>query len=241
MTFADLYQVIERQIGDDSADRTTHRQWLNLARTYIAGFTVWPQALNNNASLSIDGRASGEYVLATPDCDQTYENISGDYIYDTSESLFAQHESRTFQGLSDPQRTVDGPPIVWADAGANASGERLIRFYPVPRDTRTYRFAGWKRLTDITVSNDTDTLDPYFGPLAVWQACFIEGIKYYANDDDNESATQTEHKRRVFERMIKHRMRASGVGRTNRMLLRNWKERGMLPRARLDPAHFNNG
>jgi hypothetical protein len=178
-------------------------------------------------------------VLDGVDSDAIYDYVFGKYMYDQTSRLPIVHESISNQTL-DPDRNVTGPPVIWADAGSDSSGNRRVQFWPIPEDTRTIEFPGYVRLTDIVPANDSLQVDPYFGPLVQWAPTFVAGMRYYHDQDNNEDASQLFGQRGVFRKLIRRQMARNRLSMASAMRLGVVTQGPQLPRGRLDPAHFDN-
>ncbi len=236
MTFDDLYEQLKFDSDDRAADyQQAARRWLNLARSTIVDFGQWKSALDTEASLTTSAATTtGVYSIGA------FEFIHGLYMYDQSTNSVIVHESLSTAGRIDPDRSVTGPPTIWADAGADTSGNRQVYFWPVPDDTRTIDFHGYRQLADITDSDGTKSIDPFFGRLTEWQSCFSDGMRYYHDLNNNESAQQTFGQWGKFKNAIKRRHARNRLSLGAPISLRSIRGvRRILP-GRLDPAHFRN-
>lgn len=201
MTFNDLIDQVAFDANDDAAEYTAAaRRWLNLMRSDVAATTLWKTALNPVATITTAATTtSGIYSLTG------YDFICGDYIFDETTRMAIEHNGLAQINIVDPAKNVFGPPQMWADAGMDTNGVRQIYLWPIPNDTRTIRFPGYRALVDIGESQLALDLDPYFGPLTPWAGAFSAGMRYYHDLNNNESAAQIQIQQAGFHRKINQR------------------------------------
>lgn len=239
MTFATLLDQVAGDAGDAGGSyRSDARRWLNIVRSYVADKAKWRSAFDADVNITTAAATTdGLYSIGSG-----YDYISGRYLYDETNDRFIDHESFATLNAIDAAKSTTGPPSWWSDAGVDSSGVRQIYLWPIPDAAYTIRFAGYKLFTDITESNDEDTADPFFGPLATWSACLSAGLRYQHDLNNNEDVQQIALQLKTFEMLITQRRRSNAVDTTSVMQLENVKSRaGSLPVVgRLDPAHYRN-
>ncbi len=206
MTVQDLLTQAANNAGDSSGDFTNDaRRWLNLTRSYIASECLWKRAMRDPVTITTSAATTnGIYTLRESGTD--YDFVAGDLLFDESNDRVIRHESLGTLRSADMDRSTTGSPDWWGDAGDDGNGLRQIYLWPVPDGTYTITFPAYLLLTDLSASNDGLSEDPFFGPISPWAACFASGMRFFYDQDNNESDTALELSERRFRRLIKRRM-----------------------------------
>lgn len=238
MTFKTIIDVIVHRAGDDSGSyRDKVRDWLNMARSRIAGSHSWRAGVGVNQAITTSAvTTSGIYDIGSAN-----EGVLGQTMYDETSNQVIEFDSFSSLKEIDPDKSTTGPPAFWADAGVTSAGIRQIYLWPIPAATYTIRFTSVKQVADITESDEDVTVDPFFGAILPWAECFEAGLDYYYDKDNNEDANQVLLKLGVFERAIKRRKASEGVSATSARVLYNVRKSGSGAwSGRFPPAHYNN-
>lgn len=235
MTFADLLGEIEKQSGDGI--RSQALTWLNYVRAEVADLHNWQQTLDVEKTLVTTANSTtGVFAL-----DATVDQIVSSEMFDVTNNCVIQHDSLLEINIVDPDRSVSSKASAWAGAGTDSSGNRKIRLYPIPDAVNTIRFHASIRLTEILATDENLSVDPYFGPVLEWGACFLNGMRWYQDLDNNEDPTQTEIQRRRFLGIVVDRKKRSNTAAQRTYRLNNVNTIRPLVFGRLPPAHFRNG
>jgi len=236
MTFAELYDQVAGATGDASgAQRTNARRWLNLTRSHIADEHYWPSALDASATFSATVKSSGIYTIGT-----SYDHIAGDWLFNTTDNMVVISEGLALERGVDVDKDTTGPPTVWAPAGMSTAGNYQIYLWPRPSVVTTIEFHGVKRMTTITSASDAASIDPYFGDLQAWSACFVAGMRYFSMDTDNEDAFSVNAAFSRFMKQVDRRKKRASVAPQATGRMAPVKASRTMGLGRFDPAHYNN-
>lgn len=240
MTIGDILDQVAFDASDTGGDyRTAARRWLNIVRSDIADECLWRWAFRAAATITTAAATtSGLYTLV--DGTTNYEFVAGDEFYDETNSNTITHESYGQLRAFDQDKSVTGPPTVWADAGSDGNNNRQVYFWPVPGGTYTIRFPGYLRLTDLTETNDVDSNDGFFGPVTPWASTFVAGIRYYHDLNNNEDATQIVLQERRFHKKIRRRKVMNRLSIAAPVRQKILATQVVTSLGRFDPAHFDN-
>jgi len=236
MTHADLINEVVAQAGDSGATyRAQVIRWYNLVRSHIADQGRWRTAFDPDTTITTSSATTdGIYSLTG------YETVSGDFMYDETNEAVLRYSPFSSLNATDPNKDTTGNPEFWSDAGVDSSGNRQVYFWPIPDGTFTIRYAAYKLLTAIESTDETDTVDDYFGPIAPWAACFQAGLRYHMALDDNEDAMSIQSAWAAFNRLIAARRATNSVSPQGSFSLANVRSMGSPVYGRLDPSHYNN-
>lgn len=236
MTFGDLIDTVVSDSGDaGAAYRANAIRWLNLARQEAAALGSWKSAKNSASSFQTDGNTSGIYLLADID------EVIGGQMYDTTSNTVIERDTENTLMRVNVNPPTSGPPVLWADSGMTASGEKQIRLWPAPDDVRTINFLGTRALTDITSANESMSVDPFFGPIVGIGAMLQAGLRYYHDVNNNEDVSVTGRSQGTFHKLIRVMSGMSGVDPNASSRMEPVNRRGMFTtRGRLDPGHYGN-
>jgi hypothetical protein len=236
MTVQELLDQSRRTADDDSSSyETAALRWLNLVRSDVASKARWRDAIRTD-TFTTDSRASGLYPLTG------YEHLVDDWMFDETRENVITYTSHPRLGAADPKQVVVGPSNHWSDAGVSDDDERLIYLWPVPDGAYVIRFRGYKSLKDLTASDKEKSVDPFFGKLSEWAACFSAGLRYYYDLDDNTSAESIAVALQIFNAAIETRKSVNKTSVNSSVRLRNVRTGGRnSPRpGRFNPAHYDN-
>lgn len=234
MTVKDLLDQITFGSGDSTGEyRLAALRWLNLSRSEAASMTRWATAVDENASFdTTSNNTTGVYELAG------YDAVLGDFLYDETNNEVIRHESYQLTHATDPDQSVNGPPIWWSHAGMTSTGVMQVSLKPIPLATYTIRYPGYRRLTDFGSADEGLEIDPYFGPISPWASAFAAGMRYYRDLDDNaEINAATSHA--SFIHLVRMRMRQNNLGYQT-LRAQDVRAPGAVAMGRFDPAHYNN-
>jgi hypothetical protein len=236
MTIGELLDHTAFNTDDDDGDyRAAMRRWLNLTRSWISDESSWKHALDSSASFNTSAATTdGIYTL------DGYEFIAGDALFDETQSHKIRHESMTDMLAADADKSVTGPPDVWADAGMNSNGVRLIYLWPIPSDVRTISFRGYRNLTDLTEDREVLSVDPFFGPVAKWQSTFEEGLRYYQMRHDGDGFQVVVGQRGVVKSKIREMKKRDRLSIGTLRLGSAARVQDIANLGRFYPAHFSN-
>jgi len=236
MTVQELLDQAKRSADDDSDDyEAAALRWLNLVRSGVASKARWRDATKTD-KFTTDSRASGLYALVG------YEHVVDDWMFDETRQNVITYTSNPRLGAADPQQIVTGPPNHWSDAGVNDEDEPQIYLWPIPEGNYTIRFRGYKSLKDLGTSDKILEVDPFFGKLSEWAACFSAGLRYYHDLDDNDSAEAIMLSLKTWQDTIETRRTVNKVNVNSAIRMRNTRTGGRnSPRpGRFNPAHYDN-
>lgn len=236
MTFSDLLEQVAFDSDDASGDyRTAALRWLNLARSHIASSGLWRTAIDADVELTTSAATTtGLYILSG------YDHLVNDWMYDETNDEVIEYESFGRINALDSGKDVTGNPKWWGDAGVDSNGFKQIYLWPIPDGTFTIRYAGYKTLTDITGSQSTLSLDPFFGNVAPWGSCFAAGMRYYHDLNTNEDPNQIAIQRNIFMQEIAARRRHNDIARASGLRLMVSRTLQPITMGRFNPAHFDN-
>ncbi len=225
VTFSDLLDSIQFDAGDFSSTyRNNARTWLNLVRSYIAGQGFWRAALRGSADINIGGsNADGIYPMKDA-ANQVWSHVDGNILLNVTDNRVVSYRDPTTIGIADPNEDNTGGPYHWTDKGYNDAGQPLIGLFPRPTVSTTLRGSLYKQYAAITDAQDGLTIDPFFGPIDDWAHCFIEGLRYYKEQDENEQGTQAQWGR--FVHWVEQRKRKQGLPSAVAHRLRNLRGGG---------------
>lgn len=238
MTYGDLLNALTSTSGDKgTAYRVNAMTWLNLARQDAASIGSWKSTKNSEATLTTDaGNTTGIYELTGID------EVIGGEMYDTTSHnvVSADTENKIMRFEVTPNQF--GPPVLFADAGMTALGEKKIRLWPIPDDVRVLAFLGGVALIDVTTANENVSIDPYFGPLSSCGTMLSAGLNFYRAVDDNEDIANIAKAESAFHAAIRRLSSQSGVDLNKGTALDAVNRRSVyIQRGRLDPGHYGNG
>lgn len=213
VTFGQILDSIQFDAGDFSTPyRNNARNWLNLVRSAIASMQWWSTALRGDAQMAVSGTVeSGIYPLkdqATPTPNK-YAFVDGDSLYDITHGHVLQYKTRNEIYYDDPDVDHTSQPFYWTDSGFNDQGEPLIQLYPRPTTALTIQFPGYKQFTAVDENSDDFTIDPFFGPIDDWAYAFTEGMRYFLEQDENETGMMAQDSR--FMRAVRQRISRNGI------------------------------
>lgn len=236
MTVSDLLDQITFDSGDAGSEyRTAARRWLNLTRAYIADQAMWKSALDPTPTITTAAATtSGLYSLTG------YEFVASSTIYDETNETVLTMDSLARLSEIDPGKETTGKPSHWADAGMDSSGDRQLYIWPVPDDTYTIRYNGYKRLTGLTANDDNDTEDPFFGPIMPWSACFTAGLRYFHDLNNNDDINAVMRSQIAFDKQITRKKTQNRVNSVGPIPMSVIKAQILAPTGRFDPSHFSN-
>lgn len=228
VTFSDLLDSIAFDAGDFSSTyRNNARIWLNLVRSYCANQGFWRTALTGSADINVGGTNSdGIYPMkdASSPTPQVWAFVEGSTLLDVTDNRILTYRDQSIIGIADPNEDNTGAPRHWTDKGYNSAGEPLIGFFPRPTASTTIRGSLYKQYTSITDAQDGLTIDPFFGPIDDWAHTFMEGLRYYKEQDENEQGTQAQWMR--FVHWVEQRKRKQGIPTVASHRLRNLRGGG---------------
>lgn len=237
MTYGDILDSIVQDSGDAG---TTYRanliRWLNFARQEAALRGSWKSAKNASSTLTTDiANVTGIYELTGID------EVVGGEMYDlTNNNPIERDTENTIMRMELP--LTFGPPVLFADAGQTALGERQIQLWPVPDDVRTIAYIGNKALIDVTAANEAVSIDPYFGALSGCGSMLQAGLRYFHDVNNNEDVATTGRSQSTFYKAISLCSAASGVDANGSSRLEpvNLRRGWARPMGRFDPGHYSN-
>lgn len=236
MTYAELYDQVAGATGDDSGpQRINARRWLNLTRSHIADEFFWPSALDASATFTATVKSTSIYTIGND-----YDHVAGDWMYNTTDDMVVISEGLALARGVDVDKDTSGPPTIWAPAGMSSAGNYQVYLWPKPSVSTTIVFHGVKRMTTITSADDSSTIDPYFGPIQSWAACFAEGMRYFAFDTDNEDAFAVQSSFSRFQKQIDKRKKRASVAPQSTGRMADVKGSRTMGLGRFDPAHYDN-
>ena len=251
MTYGELLSEIAAQAGDTSSRfRTQARLWLNLSRAHIADEANWRTAfvadvpLTTVADTALYKLREYDSVLGT----YTYfEAISGQYIYDETNTKPIEYQPFSELQAIDPNQEVTGQADYWGDAGVESieggiapTYARQIYLWPIPDSAYTLRYPAYKRLDDVDSSMEGNSNDVYFGPVLPWSHTFMSGMRYFMDMDNNESAEQIALQRRAFTDAIRLRKKNNTLAPHAGGSLMVTRTTSITQTGRFDPSHYNN-
>ena len=236
MTVKDLLDQIVAVSADDSgAFRTNALRWLNLTRSYISSKGTWRSAMVADATLTTAAATTdGLYVL------EGYEHLVNDYLYDETSDATIQHESFATMNGIDPGKETTGTPAWWGDAGVDTNDNRQIYLWPIPDAAYTIRYAGYKVLSDLSSTDESLSIDPFYGAISPWAAALTQGLRWYYDQDNNEDANIIFAGKRMLDNMIRDRKNEQRISRSAGLKLGNIKTSKPGVIGRFPPANFNN-
>ena len=243
MKISDLLDQMEANSGDDGGQyRNDARRWLNFTRSEIANAALWKMALRPEATFTTAAATtSGLYSLAdSSESSSGFEFIAGDKLFDQTNESPIFHESLGTTAEIDAAKGTDGPPTWWSDAGATSVGVRQVYLWPVPDGTYTILFHGYRMLSDIAAADDDKTADDFFGPISPWGACFIAGMRYYHDLNNNEEVNQMLIQERKFQKTIRRRLTQNRLSITATLRQKVVNTQIISTIGRFDPAHYQN-
>ncbi|MEM7828034.1 MAG: hypothetical protein QW561_01695 [Candidatus Aenigmatarchaeota archaeon] len=85
---------------------------------------------------------------------------------------------------NDPDRSVSGKPMFWADRGLDANNVRQIELYPYPDTNYVIRYSYWKKIEDL--SSDTDII--LLRDDLLQEATLLDCYRVAVNKNPNYSA-----------------------------------------------------
>lgn len=227
----DILDTVAFTAGDFSTGyRTQARTWLNMVRSQIATMGWWRGARNAFGSINVTGSEStGIYALKdNSDPPVIWSFVDGDKLLDTTNNqVLVYRDVRELQ-IDDPDLSETGQPWFWSDAGTNSDGEAQIILFPRPTSSIDLVGPLFRQLTALTDTNDADTVDPFFGMVDDWAACFMEGERYYLEQDENEQGMAAQWQR--FLKSIRSRKQKQGVALSHAAQLRNLRPDITVPR-----------
>jgi hypothetical protein len=240
MTISDLLDQIVFDAGDESAAyRNSSRRWFNLVRSYINGETTFKYALRPVVTITT-AAATTSGLYSVSEGGTNYEFIAGDKLFDETNKTTIEHESYATTREIDHAKSTPGPPKWWSDAGATSGGVRQIYLWPVPAAVYTITFPAYLLLTDVTSSNDSDSVDPFFGPISPWGSTFTAGLRFYHDLNNNEDANQVMVMKAFFDGELKKRLAQNRLSLSSRIQSRIVNTQRGVTMGRFDPAHFDN-
>ena len=237
MTYKDLLDTLTSTSGDKgTAYRINAMTWLNLARQDAASLGSWKSTKNSEATLTTSAsNTTGIYELTGID------EVIGAEMYDLTShtTIDADTENKIMRMEVTPNQF--GPPVIFADAGMTALGEKKIRLWPIPNDVRIIAYLGSVALIDVTTANELVSIDPYFGPLSACGAMLAAGLNFYRTVDDNEDVANIAKAEGAFHAAIKRLSGQSGVDANKGTRMEPVNRRFYYqPRGRFDPGHYGN-
>lgn len=241
MTVSDLLNVIVFDAGDNSSDfRTNTRRWLNAVRAEVADAALWRQAVTIDASFNTSSATTDGLYALQDTSGNKYEHLLSDWLYNETSDERIVHESQQQLDAIDAAKDVTGPPTYWGDAGVDTNSIRQIYLWPVPDGTYTIRFSGIKRLTDLTDGDESLSDDPYFGEITPWANCFLEGLRYWYDKNNNEDAAKIAAQYQLFQRSIRKRKTRNNIAVVTGLPLRVVRTSNKVATGRFDPSHYSN-
>jgi hypothetical protein len=98
----------------------------------------------------------------------------------------------------------------------------------------------YRQYASLTENDDGLEVDPFFGPVSDWSAVFMEGLRYYQEQNEGEVGTNNQYNRWVG--MVERRKRKNGIQITGGSRLRSLRPSLAFPpsAALADPGHYNN-
>jgi hypothetical protein len=241
VTFDTILTLVGFDAGDTGAEyKNRARDWLNIVRSEIADEAQWRWALRPEGTLDTVADQA-YYNLTDASTGDKYDHIAGDFIYDQNNDTNITYEAFGPLHAQDQDLDITGPPAIWSDAGATSSGDRQIILWPVPDSAYTLVFPGVVLFSDITESDDSATVDPFFGPIAPWNATFMAGMRWQYAVNNNEDPNQILLYERMFRSKIRKRMSKNRVSPTSAVrnkVVNRLNRRSMM--GRLDPSRFAN-
>lgn len=236
MTVQDLLDQSRRSADDNSDDyEAAALRWLNLVRSDVASKARWRDATVID-TFTTDTRSTGLYALIG------YEHVVDDWMFDETRENTIRYTSFPRLGAADPKQVVVGPSDQWSDAGVNSDDERQIYLWPVPDGAYVIRFRGYKSLKDLVAGDKESSVDPFFGKISEWGACFSAGLRYYHELDDNESAESIMVSLKTWRDSIETRKTVNKITVNSSIRMRNIRTGGRAgpSRGRFNPAHYSN-
>lgn len=237
MTFKDILDTIVVDAGDTGTNyRANALLWLNLARQDAVAKGSWKSAKNSAASLTTTvDNTEGIYVLTG------FDEIIGGELYDVTHNGVVVHDTENTLLRMKVTPQLSGNPVLWADAGMSASGEKQIRLWPVPADITVLNFLGTKVLTDITADDEDLTIDPFFGALSGVGSMLRAGLRYYHDLNNGEDTATTQTSLARFDKMIELLSAQSGIDANSGTQMEPVnRQRSFVAHGRFDPGHYRN-
>jgi hypothetical protein len=242
VTIGDVLDSVQFNAADFSATyRAAARTWLNSIRSYAAGQALWKTALHGDAQINVTGAiTSGIYPLKSTD-ETVYGFVAGDQLLNVTDNQpIYYRDLRELQALDPNLDEAQSQVWYWTDYGFNDAGEPLIGFHPRPSSPLTIKGPLYRQFRSLTAEDDTKLIDPFFGPVSAWSHAWIEGLRYYLEQNENEQGTEAQYRR--WTGMVARRKMQQGISLAGSLRLRNLAPSRAFPPAvaLADPGHYDN-